>query len=73
MAALLAQADGTDVLLVWGGLVLLGLAAMRVLLDWGPLVRERRGRSSRWITRLMAAAGVVLLVWGLAGWLAGAW
>jgi hypothetical protein len=72
MAALLAQADGTDVLLVWGGLVLLGLAAMRALLDWGPLVRERRGRSTRWITRLMVAAGVLLLAVGVAGWLVGA-
>jgi hypothetical protein len=72
MAALqLPQADATDVLLVWGGLVLLGLAAMRALLDWGPLLRERRGRLSRWVTRVMVGAGIVLLASGLVTWLAG--
>lgn len=70
MAALeLPQADGTYVLLVWSGLVLLGLSTMRALLDWGPLSVERRGRLSTAITRSMAIVGVVLLVGGVAGWL----
>jgi hypothetical protein len=72
MAALqLPQADGIYVLLVWSGLVLLGLAAMRALLDWGHLLRETRGRLSVWTTRVMAIVGAALLAVGLVGWLLG--
>jgi hypothetical protein len=67
----LAQAEGTYVLLVWVGMVLVGLAAMRALLDWGHLSRETHGQLSRWVTRSMALAGAAVLVVGLAGWLFG--
>lgn len=65
------QAHGTDVVLVWSGLVLLGLAAMRVLLDWGPLSWERRGRLSSWITWSLGVGGAGLLAAGVLGWLVG--
>jgi hypothetical protein len=67
----LPQADGIDALLVWSGLVLVGLAAMRVLLDWGPLSRELRGRTSVWITRVLAGGGAALVVAGVVRWLVG--
>jgi hypothetical protein len=62
---------GIEVVLIWSGLVMVGLAAMRALLDWGPLLRERRGRMSSWITWSLGVGGAGLLVAGVLAWLLG--
>lgn len=68
----LQPVDGVGGLLLWAGIVLLGLAAIVGLLDWGPLGHEPRRRSShRWTARTLALAGAVLLAIAVVGRLLG--
>jgi hypothetical protein len=73
VAALQLQpVDGIGGLALWAGVVVLGLALIVWLLDWGPLSHDPGGRWPVHRTALaLAIAGAVLLAVGIAGWLLG--